>query len=456
MATNKSEKIKNLFRDIPKEIQIDKLDIPKGLPETQVKKLVQEILSKNESCEKYSCFLGGGVYRHYIPSALPFIVNRSEFYTSYTPYQPEISQGALQALFEYQSLIAELTEMDVANSSLYDSATALGEAARMCYRITEGKKVFIIPRHIHWDKKFVLKNYIKSLNMQVIEIPYTRPAGEIDLEQLKNSITEDTAGVYIETPNFFGVFETGLKDVRSIIGKVPLIVGVNPLALPIIKPPGEYDADIAIGEGQPMGLNMNFGGPSLGIFACKKEYIRKMPGRVVSITKDSNGERAFCLTLQTREQHIRRKDATSNICTNEALLAIQSAVYIALLGRLGLEEVALTNMVKARKLAQKLSKVQGFKVPLFNGEYFNEFVIWAPVSSERLIRYLTYNHIHGGISLEVEFPDLGHSLLVSATELTTENEINHLVETLKEGKWLTEKNPPEKDKLDKPVIEVKK
>jgi len=419
--------IEELFSDIPEEIR-EGLNLPPPKSEMEVLREAEKILSKNR---KVINFAGCGIYLHYIPSAVIEIASRSEFYTSYTPYQPEISQGILQALFEYQSFMAELTGMDFANSSMYDFSTALGEAARMCYRIN-GRKKFFIPEKIYWEKESVLKNYVWGLGMEIVKYPIK--GGKVDLESLAEMVDEDTSGVYVEIPNFYGVIDENVTKVKEILeNRSLLVVGVNPLSLAVLKPPGEYGADIVIGEGQILGNPPNFGGPLLGIFASREEYARKMPGRIIGMTKDADGRRAFCMILQTREQHIRRKRATSNICTNEALCALMSAIYIAILGRSGLRKLALKNMEMARKLAEKINSLSSFTAPKF-GPIFNEFVATFPYNPYEIQEYLISKGINIGLTLPKEcFPELeNNGMLLAATEMNTEDEINYFAEVLRE------------------------
>src|SRR3990170_2632771 len=325
--------MEDLFSDVPAGVRVKGLAIPRGLSEQDVVRHVTSILRQNRSADSMPTFLGAGLYDHFVPAAVRAVASRSEFYTAYTPYQAELSQGMLQALWEYQSFVCELAGMDAANTSMYDASTALGEAALMAHRIT-GKRQILIPTALHWDKKAVLRSYAAGPGLEIEEVVYDPETGTLDEDALRAAVGEDTAAVYVENPNFFGRFEEELEEIRSIAPSL-LIVGANPIALAVTKAPGDLGADIVIGEGQALGNAMNFGGPLVGIFACRQEHLRKMPGRVIGITKDANGDRAFCMTLQTREQHIRRERAMSNICTNEALMSVAAAVHIAVLGASG-------------------------------------------------------------------------------------------------------------------------
>lgn len=420
--------IDELFSDIPSEVKIDGLNIPKGMSEIELKELAKDILSENITMYEMPTFLGAGIYRHYIPSALKELISRSEFYTSYTPYQAEISQGMLQAMFEYQSLIAELTDMEVSNASMYDGSTALGEAALMAVRITR-KKEIIVPKAMLWEKLSVLKNYVHGAGIEIKEVPYEKDTGKINLSALQEMINEDTAAVYLENPNFFGILEDRVDEIKDIMGDAMFIAGVNPISLGVIRPPGDYGADIVIGEGQGMGMPPSFGGPLLGIFATRKRYVRQMPGRIIGMTEDAEGRRAFTMTLQTREQHIRRARATSNICSNESLCALASAIYLSLLGKKGLENLAKLNMKRARELAMKISEIDGFELP-FTGEFFNEFVVKYPASAEEIHNALINEGIHGGLSLKKQFPELEESALYCITETTPEWSVKKLIGVL--------------------------
>ena len=420
---NRLENIEDFFTDIPKKILLKKLDLPKGISEIETKNKLQNILQQNIPFGKAPSFLGGSVKPHYIPSAVKAILSRSEFFTSYTPYQPEFSQGILHALFEYQSLIAELTGMDAINISTYDSATSLGEAALMSSRITK-KNRFIIPTNISWEKKTVLHNYVSNIGMKIQEVRY-QDDGLVDLSSLS---TKDTAGVYIENPNFFGIFDTRLDEIREITEGTVLVVGINPLSLSLIRPPNEYGADIVIGEGQGLGNHLNLGGSLLGIFGCKKNHVRMMPGKIVGATHDKNGKRSYCMTLQTREQHIRRERATSNICSNEALCAVATTVYLALLGGRGLQELAITNMERANHLAALLKKYD-FAFP-FKKPFFNDFVAISPINSKKLNDELLKRKFQGGLILKNWFPELSESFLFGVTEMHSLNLIHVFAEEI--------------------------
>ncbi|HOK28575.1 MAG TPA: aminomethyl-transferring glycine dehydrogenase subunit GcvPA, partial [Methanomassiliicoccaceae archaeon] len=328
-----------------------------------------------------------------------------------------------------QSYVAELTGMEAVNSSNYDAATALGEAAAMCHRVN-GRRKFLIPQLISCDKRGVLRNYVKGVGMEIVDYAYDPSTGEADMDDLKEKIDGDVGGVYVEVPNFLGVMDRHAAEMKEVIGDALLVVGVDPISLGLLKAPGDYGADIVIGEGQSLGSPMNFGGPLLGLFGCRQELVRKMPGRVIGMTKDAEGKRAFCMTLQTREQHIRRSKATSNICTNEALMAVAAAAYLAIVGRDGLRAVAKSNMANARKLRDALSSVKGVECPVLDAPFFNELPARLPIKPEKMSKVLLRKGIIGGIPLIKHVPEMGDCMLFAATEMTTDNDIERLVEAM--------------------------
>ncbi len=419
-----------LYSDVPREVWKDKIDIP-AMSEIELYRYARALAEKNRDFFAMPSFLGAGIYMHYIPPAVLEIAGRSEFYTSYTPYQPEISQGMLQTLFEYQSVIAELTGMDVANSSMYDASTALAEAARMAYRMNRRKEV-LVPENLYWEKESVLKNYIAGLGMQIKKYSLNEK-GMVDIEALKNMIGENTAMVYVETPNFFGVIDENATKIKELLPKKTVYtVGVNPLSLAILKAPGEYGADIVVGEGQILGNPASFGGPLLGIFATRKEYVRKMPGRLIGETVDAEGRRAFVMTLQTREQHIRRGKATSNICSNEALCAVLSVAFVAYYGANGLKELAKKNMENARMLMEKLRNA-GFRAPVFDASHFNEFLVALPGNPHNIAKELLKHGVHGGLPInEGCYRNVPNAMLLATTELHREEDMDKLVSALRE------------------------
>jgi glycine dehydrogenase subunit 1 len=364
-----------LFREIPKKVRLGRMGIGAGLDEMEVIRTTDKILDRNKPYSKFSSFLGGRITTPFSPAALDAIISRSEFYTSYTPYQPEASQGMLQTLFEFQSLWVELTGMDAANASLYDGATAAGEALLLCHRVHEGHR-FLIPASLPWEEKSVLANYSAGLPIKIEEIPYDDRTGLLDLNWVKSAVAAgDVFGALVDLPNGFGHLDEGLPEVKGLLGGAPLVALADPLALSVLDPPGAWGADVVVGEGQGFGMAPSFGGPLLGLFACRQELLRFSPGRIVGATKDRDGRRAFTLTLQTREQHIRRSRATSNICTNQSLLALGFVVYASLVGPKGLADIQARLAEKARTLAGALSPIDGLIAPRFDAPYLSSFTV---------------------------------------------------------------------------------
>jgi len=423
-----------LFDDIPEAIRKNStLQLPPSRSELETRLQVENLLSRNLSTREITSFLGGGVWPHYVPAAVDEIVSRSEFITSYTPYQPEISQGMLQALFEYQSMIVELMEMEFANSSLYDWATALGEAARMSARVT-GRDEFLVPHYIQPDRLRTLKTFSEPVGIGIVEVMQDRRTGAILEDDLQQKISSKTAGVYIENPSYLGFFEAGAKRIGEIAHEkgALFVVGADPTSLGLFASPGELDADIAIGEGQPLGNHMNYGGPLLGLFACRGErLLRQMPGRLIGMTVTKDGtSKAFAMVLQTREQHIRREKASSNICTNEALCAVAAAAYLALMGPRGLERLGKNILANSSYAIQQLGGLDGVTVPLFEAQHFKEFVIGfdsTGLTASQVNAKLLQRGIQGGICLHDQFPELGQSALYCVTELHSRDHIDHLV-----------------------------
>ena len=423
--------IDELFSDVP-EGMVREFGLPEGKSEYEVFLELNETLNKNKTVLEMPSFLGAGTYFHYIPAHIKYIIERSEFLTSYTPYQAEISQGMLQALFEYQSMMAELYGLPVVNSSMYDWGTAIAEAALMTVRLHKGKrKRFVIPKALSPEKRTVIETYTRGANLEVIEVPWN-DEGKLDMEKLKEAV-ENSAGVYVEMTNFFGLVEENVREIGEIAHEAGayFVVGADPTMLGVFEAPGELGADIAVGEAAYLGNPMNFGGPRAGVFAVRndKKLIRQMPGRIIGMTKDAEGRRAFVMTLQTREQHIRRAKATSNICSNEALVAIASAIHLASLGPKGLKELGETILKNTAYLMKRLSEIA--EVP-FEGLYFKD----VPVRFERLYRdiheALLARGIHGGYYLGKHFPELGETALFSATETTRKEWVEALIKALRE------------------------
>ncbi|UCE91564.1 MAG: aminomethyl-transferring glycine dehydrogenase subunit GcvPA [Methanobacteriota archaeon] len=421
--------VEDLFRDIPQGLRTDGLDLPEGVDEMELRRRLESVLSSNEPASRWLSFLGGGVYYHHIPAVVRAVAFRSEFATSYTPYQSEVSQGMLQALFEYQSIMAELTAMDYVNCSVYDYSTALGEAVLMSHRLRGGDR-FLVSRATSPERTDVARVYARGADIDIDEVGYDPESGAVDAEDLESKMSDDVCGFYFETPNVFGALEEGWKRIRDIVGDRVLAIGSNPLALALIRPPGEMGADIVIGDAQPLGVPMSFGGPSIGVFGCREEHVRKMPGRIIGMTEDEDGRRSFCMTLQTREQHIRRSKATSNICTNEALLAVAVAAHVATLGRSGLRRMALRNIQNMKALSEGIDALEGFEAPAFQAHHFNEFVVRSSVAPEDVNRALRDASIHGGFPLGRWFPDLKDCSLVATTEMHSPSDISRLTEAL--------------------------
>lgn len=417
-----------LFKDIPENIRLNReLKLGHPMSELEVTNQVKALSNKNLSNDDLICFLGAGAYDHYIPSVIKHITGRSEFYTSYTPYQPEISQGTLQAIFEYQTMIAELTNMDVSNASMYDGGTACAEAAMMAMESTKRKSI-IVSKTVHPDTRNVLKTYMKFHGGEVIEIDFSD--GETDIEKLKSAVTNTTAAVIVQNPNFFGIVEN-IAEIEKIAhsNKVMLIMNVDPISLGILKTPGELGADIVVGEGQSLGNYMNFGGPHLGFMASTAKLMRKLPGRIVGESLDVDEKRAYVLTLQAREQHIRRQKATSNICSNQAVNALAAAVYMATMGKQGVREVAEQCIKKSHYAFNELTK-SGKHKPLFNKPFFKEFALQSSVTVDNISEELIKNNILGGLTLEKHYPQLKNSLLFCVTEKRTREEIDKLVKVM--------------------------
>ncbi len=432
-------RIEDLYSDVPRKYWLQRrLALPRGKSEQEIRRLVEKTLAKNRTIQDMPIFLGAGCSPHYVPAAVEAIVQRTELFSSYTPYQPEVSQGMLQALFEYQSMICAITATEVANCSMYDWASALGEAVRMATRLTHRAEA-LVPRIIHPERMMTLAAYTKPAGIVVNPIGYEAETGLLDIEELRANITERTAAVYIENPTFLGLIETHVDKIAEIAHDhgALFIVGVDPLSLGVLRPPGEYGADIVVGEGQALGNPMNYGGPMLGIFACRDDMqlIRQMPGRTIGMTRTVDGkQRGFCMALQTREQHIRRERATSNICSNESLCAVAAAVYLALLGPTGLRELGETIMCKTRYAMNRIAEVDGVNIPLFTSPHFKEFTVnfdQAGKTVHDVHESLLQHQIHGGKSLCQDFPEFGETALYCTTEIHSKEDIDRLGQTLK-------------------------
>ncbi len=425
------DNIDDLFESIPEELRLGDtlLDIPESCSESDLTGIMERMQKQNAGAQETSVFLGAGAYRHFIPTVVDHIILRGEFSTSYTPYQPEVSQGTLQAIFEFQTMICQLTGMDIANASIYDGASSLAEAVLMANRIN-GKKNILISSAVHPEYRQVVATYIRGSDIQLIEVPITAQ-GQTDLTFIREQLNDKTCAVVLQSPNFFGVIEEYADLGKDLANQDPLLI-VNiaeALSLGILKPPGEREADIVVGEGQSFGIPISFGGPYVGFFATRQKYMRQTPGRLVGETVDQEGKRAYALTLSTREQHIRRERATSNICTNQGLCALAATVYLAIMGKQGLRQVALLNLRKADALKNKLAKIPGYKIR-FDAHTFNEFVLDCPKPVEEIHRALHQENIIAGLALHTFYPELENSLLICATELNTHDEMDRLVKVL--------------------------
>lgn len=429
-----------LFSDIPQHLVVkEKLRVGLGEPldEARVHRIVLRKLAKNRVFTDPPPFMGGGVCYHHIPSVVLEIVSRGEFYTSYTPYQPEMSQGLLQALFEYQSLMAELLELEVVNASMYDAATALGEAMLMCVRVT-GKRRVLVPGTMNPRHRRVAETYVRGKGISVEPVSFDRESGLLDLNNLEDKLRRgDVAAVYVENPSYLGFFEENVQEISELAHRYGalLIAGVEPISLALVKPPGEYEADVAVAEGQPLGLGLNFGGPLLGVLGVRWDHklVRQLPGRLVGMTVDREGARGFALILQTREQHIRRERATSNITTNEALAAVAAAAYLSTLGKRGLRALAEEIFARATYASSKLNLIEGVKAPALGRTHWKEFTVsFAGIRYPELHKRLLAKGILGGHYVSKEMPWLKNAALFCVTEVHSKRDIDLLVESIRE------------------------
>lgn len=422
--------VAELFQAVPAKHRFPKLDMPAAASEMEILNELYGMALKNSSTGCYATFLGAGAYNHFVPSVIPYLASRGEFITSYTPYQPEVSQGTLQAVFEYQSMVAQLTGMEVVNASHYDGATSMAEAAIMAMNVSNMKRrKIVVSPSVHPQYRNVLRTYNPDPSVTI--------TGDEDLnnnlETLKGMLDKDTACLIVQNPDFFGQLldVDGLADAVHASGAL-LVVVANPImSLGLLKPPGEYGADIVAAEGQPLGAGLNFGGPYLGIFAAREKFVRKMPGRLVGETVDTEGRRGYVLTLSTREQHIRREKATSNICSNQGLIALMAAMYLAYMGKQGVRDVAELCYNKAHFAAKEIDKLKGYKV-VGEGPFFNEFVVQCPKSVAEINQALQKKGILGGYDLEKDYPNAKNQMLVCVTEMNSRDQIERLVQALKE------------------------
>lgn len=420
------ERIEDLFAEIPAALRApeEMEGVPHGRSEMEVRRLVE---GRAEQDPALTCFAGAGAYDHHIPAAIWEITTRGEFYSAYTPYQPEASQGTLQLLYEYQTMIAGLTGMDASNASLYDGASALGEAVLMAVRQLKGKRRrVLVPKSLHPYYRRVTEALVRNQQIELTEIPFDAETGQTDLAALKAEAGEDVAALVIPQPNYFGVLEEvdALADLAHERGWLGIGV-VNPIGLGLLSPPGswgEAGVEIVCGEGQPLGVPLSGGGPYFGFMACRQKYVRQLPGRIVGRTRDLDGREGFVLTLQAREQHIRRSKATSNICTNQGLTVTAATMYMAMMGGEGIRRVAAASHANTRSLVEALSRVPGVE-PLFSGPIFHEAALRVPQAADGLVEALAAHGVLGGVDLTADYPELGAALLVCATEQRTAEEI---------------------------------
>ncbi|GAB4314185.1 MAG: aminomethyl-transferring glycine dehydrogenase subunit GcvPA [Phototrophicales bacterium] len=422
--------IEDLFDAVPASHRFPDLNLPEPLSEMEIAAEMQALAEANEHAGDFVLFRGAGAYHHFIPSVVNHMLMRGEFYTAYTPYQPEVSQGTLQAVFEYQSMMCALTGMDAANASHYDGATSFAEAVTVALDATRGKRNKIILSHaINPQYRAVLRTYHQGRDLKIVG-----DNGHADIPDLIDMLDDNTAMLAVSYPNFFGQIDD-LKQLADKVHEVGalLVMVVNPMALSLFKSPGALGADIVVGEGQPLGVPLSFGGPYLGFFAVKEKYVRKIPGRIIGETTDSTGKRAFVMTLRPREQDIRREKASSNICTNQGLMALAAAIYLSLMGKNGLRQVGELNYHKAHYAAREIDKLDGFSVD-FTKPFFNEFMVKCPVPVQQINDRLINEGIIGGYDLEKDYKHLKNTMLLCVTEMNTRDEIDALVDVLREVK----------------------
>jgi glycine dehydrogenase subunit 1 len=412
-----------LFTDVPRKVRLGRLGVAAALEERDVVRAVDTILDRNKPYSKFASFLGGRIRTPYTPAALDAILLRSEFYTSYTPYQPEASQGMLQSLFEFQSLWVELSGMDAANASLYDGATAAAESLLLCHRVHPGHR-FLIPASLPWEERSILENYAAGFDIRIESVPFDPRHGTLDLDALRASVAKgDVFGMLADVPNGFGLLDEGLPELKGILGTVPLLVSADPLALSVVEAPGNWGADIVVAEGQGFGIPPSFGGPLVGLFGCRRELLRYSPGRIVGATRDAEGRRAFTLTLQTREQHIRRSRATSNICTNQSLIALAFVVYASLVGPKGLAALQTSLSEKAHTLAAALGGIEGLASPRFDAAYLDSFALAVhPGTAVEFLDRLRRRRVLGGHPLADPRPGAatGEQLILTGVSESTD------------------------------------
>lgn len=413
----------DLFAPVPESLRLNALNLPPGISEMEAMAFAQSLTDQSETPLS---FLGGGAYDHFSPSVVDAIISRGEFFTAYTPYQPEVSQGTLRAIFEFQSMICELTNMEVANASMYDGASALAEAVLMSVRLNNRTRV-LLPRSLHPFYRQVVATYVRGIDLELVDIPWS-DSGTLDIAALKRELNDNTAAVVVQNPNFLGVLEH-LQEVGDLVNntRTAFIACVNPISLSAIRPPGDFGADMVVGDGQPLGLPLSYGGPYVGFFASREAHMRKMPGRICGQTIDVDGKRGFVLTLQTREQHIRRERATSNICTNQTLCATAATVYLSSVGPQGFREVGELNWHQSHRALQALTSLDGVRQK-FSGPIFNEFVLETDRKASDILTALQHRGIEAGIDLGRFYPALENCILTCVTEKRTDADIDRLID----------------------------
>jgi len=422
LSTIGVDDVADLFDTIPKELHLRRaMQLPEPLPECRLRPVMEEMAHRNQAAARATSFAGAGIYRHFIPAAIGQLLLRSEFYTAYTPYQPEVSQGTLQAIFEYQTLISRLLEMEVSNASMYDGSTAMAEAVEMAIRVFRGKRSqVVLAGAIHPEYVEVTRANLTEPEGTLVVVP-DGPDGRTDLAQLERTLGDHVAGVCVQYPNFLGLLDdlAAIRELTARHKSLLIVIFSQPIAFGLIKPPGAFGADIVAGEGQPLGLPAGFGGPLLGIMTTRKSYVRALPGRLVGKTRDRHGNDAFVVTLATREQHIRREKATSNICTNEGLCALGAAIYLSLLGKKGLAGLASLNHRASRYMASRLAAIPGCSLPYRETPWFNEFVVELPVPAAEVCRKLENEGLLPGLPLSRFLPNREKQMLVAVTEMNS-------------------------------------
>ncbi len=419
----------NIIESIPEPIRFPKLNLPPALSEMELLREMKKMGARNVSADQSDCFLGAGAYEHFIPTVVDYLAGRGEFYTAYTPYQAEASQGTLQAIYEFQSMMCALTGLEASNASLYDGSTAVAECVYLSVNLQPGRNRILVSELVHPEYTQTIRTYASGIGAEIVMVPHQ--GGVTDMDSLLSKCDNHTAAVFVQSPNFFGNLED-MPRVRKISASTGslFVAVVNPISLGIVQCPGEYGADIAIGEGQPLGNHISYGGPYLGFMVSSKSLVHKIPGRIVGKTIDMSGASGFCLTLQAREQHIRREKATSNICTNQSLMALRATIYLSVLGQKGVQQVAELNVQQSHFTAKMLAEVPGYSLA-FQKPFFNEFVLKTPRPAKEVVSALAQKNIFAGLALDQFYPELTHHLLVCVTETKSDSQIESFVNALK-------------------------